>query len=130
MKGFFHRHKIDIIILATLLGVALVSLIPFLANRFSASETVVATIYRQGDKLMAVDLSKEEGEREFPIQGTKTSLVVGVRKNAIKIIDSGCPSQYCVHMGYVDKPGLPIVCAYNGISIVLEGGDPYSVVIG
>ncbi|MCR5491939.1 MAG: NusG domain II-containing protein [Bacilli bacterium] len=130
MKEFLKRHKTDLIILGAVLAVALAALVPFLAYRLSNRDGLIASIYRQGELIMRLDLEKEGEERTFEIEGTRSKMEIAVKKNAIKVAHSDCPSQYCVHMDYVSKPGLPIVCAYNGVSIILEGGDSSTVYVG
>ena len=124
------HHKKDAWLLGILLGLALLALIPFFVLTSLSSGPLCASIYRTGELLQRIDLSKESEERSFIILGTHGEVEVTVKHNAIKVSHSDCPGQDCVDMGYRDKPGVPIVCAYNGISIVLEGGDKYSVTIG
>ena len=130
MKDFMKRHKTDWIVLGIVLLLVAGSLIPYFVITSMSVENLIASIYRRDELLMQLDLSKEDEERVFVIEGIHSEMEIAVKHNAIKVLHSDCPGQDCVHMGYRDKPGAPIVCAYNGVSIVLEGGDPYSVTIG
>ena len=130
MKEFAKKHKADLIIFGCLLALSLGGLIPFFIYRNSNRNGLIASIYRQGELLLKIDLAEETEERTFEIEGTKSKMEIAVKRNAIKVAHSDCPTQYCVHMDYVSSPGLPIVCAYNGVSIVLEGGDSSSIVVG
>ena len=44
---------------------------------------------------------------------------------AIAVLESNCPHQDCVHMGYVSETNHPIICAYNQVYIVIEGDSNY-----
>ena len=92
--------------------------------------SVEATIYHQGAELYDLDLSKETVERTFVVEGTHTPLTVGVKKNAIAILKSGCPNQYCVEEGWVSDPHRSLICAYNDIYIFLEGASSMDVIAG
>lgn len=89
-----------------------------------------ATIYHQATELYDLDLAKETSERTFVIEGTHTSLTIGVKKNAIAILQSGCPNQYCVEEGYVSDPHRSIICAYNDVYIFLEGVSSIDAIAG
>ncbi len=95
-----------------------------------AQTSIEATVYHKSDLLWDLDLSKETSERTFKINGTHTELTVGVKKNAIAILKSGCPNQYCVEEGYVSSPHRSIICAYNDIYIFLEGTSDIDVIAG
>ena len=130
MGAFFRKHRTDIFIFIGVLSAALLGLIPFLAMKASASGGLIASIYHQSELLMKIDLSQENEERIFEVEGTKSTMTIAVKKNAVKVAHSDCPTQYCVHMDYVSEPGLPIVCAYNGISIILEGRGDSPIYVG
>ena len=127
-KGFFSRHKHDLILIASALGACLIGVILFFAFRNNGS--AYASIYRQSELLLRIDLSKESGERDIVLDGTKTQVTFTVKQGAIKVKDSGCPSQYGVHQGFHSSSDGPIICAYNGIYVVFEGGENYSVTVG
>jgi hypothetical protein len=75
---------------------------------------------------LTVDLSKNE---IYEIEGTKGTLKAEVKDGAIAVIESNCPHQDCVNMGYVKTSNRPIICAYNQTYIVIEGTASYDVEI-
>ena len=57
------------------------------------------------------------------VKGINGYVHVHTHDGAIAITESNCPHQDCVKMGYVNTSNRPIVCAYNGVYITIEGGS-------
>jgi hypothetical protein len=127
MKNIWKKYKWDGLVLLLLLLASLISLFVVLYRPQSSS--LKASIYHHNEVVQVVDLSKENEERTFKIEGDKTSLTIGVKHNAIAILESGCPKQFCVHEGYVSEAGKPIVCAYNAIMIEIASNSSLDVEI-
>ena len=108
----------DLILILSLLLVAAVTLIVLLSR--TQKTNLVAKISVQNDVVETIDLSKNE-EADYYIDGLKGKLHIHTKDGAIAVIESNCPHQDCVHMGYVSESGRPIICAYNAVSIVIEG---------
>ena len=118
----------DIILIISLIVVTAIALVIILSTRIK--KNLVAKVYVQNEIVEVIDLSKKE-EREYEIKGLKGIVRVHTRDGAIAIIESNCPHQDCVHMGYVRETNRPIICAYNAVYIVIEGNNsPNDVVIG
>ncbi|MCR4879685.1 MAG: NusG domain II-containing protein [Bacilli bacterium] len=117
----------DIILIASLLLVAVAFLIVILATR--KSNNLVAKVYVQNKVVEVVNLSSPT-KTEFDVEGLHGTVHVSVKNGAIAITESNCPHQDCVHVGYVDETNRPIICAYNGVYIVIEGSSNTDVVIG
>ena len=88
----------------------------------------MAKVYVQDTIVETIDLSKKE-EKYYEIDGLKTKVKIHTKNGAIAIVESGCPHKDCINMGYVSQPGKPIICAYNAVSIVLEGTSQDDVVV-
>ena len=114
------RLRNDLFLIFALLLVAAISLIVVLS--YSSSKYLKATISVQNDVVEVIDLSKKE-DKEYIIHGLNGDLRVHTHDGAIAVISSNCPHQDCVHMGYVKQSNRPIICAYNGVIIVIEGGE-------
>ena len=114
----------DIILIASLLLVAVVSLIVVLSTR--QKHVTTAKVYVQNELRLTVDLSKND---EYIIEGTKGQLKVQTKDNGIAVIKSSCPHKDCVNMGYVYTTNRPIICAYNATYIVIEGISDFDVEI-
>ena len=109
----------DLILIGSLLIVAVLCLVLLLTNR--TKDNLVATISVQNDVVKTIDLSKKE-DADYYIDGVKGQLHIHTHDGAIAVLESNCPHQDCVRMGYVSESGHPIICAYNQVSIVIEGG--------
>ena len=108
----------DIILIASLLLVAAVSLVVLFLTR--NTKDFIAKIYVENNVVEKVDLSSKE-DGDYYIDGLKGKLHIRRHNHAIAVIESNCPHQDCVHMGYVKSAGTPIICAYNAVSIVIDG---------
>ena len=108
----------DLILIGSLLLVAVISLIFVLIPRNLIH--LVAKIYVQNEVVEVIDLSKRE-EKDYLVHGLNGDLHVHTQKGAIAVVQSNCPHQDCVHMGYVSDTNRPIICAYNAVCINIEG---------
>ena len=117
----------DLILVLSLLIIAVISLV--VVNVNANRTNLVATISVQNDVVEKVDLSRNE-EKDFYIKGLKGTVHVHSRDGAIAVIESNCPHQDCVKMGYVSESNHPIICAYNAVYIVIDGASNYDVELG
>ena len=111
----------DIIVICSLLLVAILSLV--LVLNFKTKKNLVAKIYVQNDVVETIDLSKKE-ENDYFVQGLNGELHIHTHNGAIAVVESNCPHQDCVKMGYVSESGRPIICAYNAVYITIDGQKP------
>ena len=114
----------DIILVASLLLVAIISLVLVLSSR--QRNITTAKVYVQNELQLTVDLAKND---EYIIEGTKGNLTVETKNGAIRVKESNCPHQDCVKMGFVNTSNRPIICTYNATYIVIEGSATYDVEI-
>ena len=112
----------DLILILSLLLVAAVALIVLLS--LNKRSNLVARISVQNEVVETIDLSKA-GDSDYYIKGTNGTLHVHTHDGAIAVVESNCPHQDCVKMGYVNTSGHPIICAYNAVTIVVEGGETF-----
>lgn len=116
-KELFKKHFFDGIVLLSLIVITIISFVLVLSFSNKSASSLKADIYRENTLLRTIDLSKVEKEESFVIEGSKGEMVISIKHNAIKVEDSSCYKKYCVHEGWVDKAGHPIICAYNSIYI-------------
>ena len=110
----------DLIVIGSLLLVAILSLV--LVFTLRTKKNLVATIYVQNEVVETIDLSKKE-EHDYLIKGINGDLHVHTHNGAIAVVQSNCPHQDCVKMGYVSETNRPIICAYNAVCISINGGS-------
>ena len=89
-----------------------------LINR--AKSHLIAQISVANKVVEKIDLSKKE-DKYYDIQGVNGKVKVHTKDGAIAIVESNCPHQDCVNMGYVSEAGRPIICAYNQVVITIVG---------
>lgn len=116
----------DLILIGSLLLVAILAVVLVFTTKKEASK---ATISVKNEVVEVIDLSKKE-EKDFYIEGSKGTLHVHTKDGAIAVLESNCPHQDCVKMGYVSDSAHPIICAYNEVVISINGDSTSDVVVG
>lgn len=116
----------DLILIGSLLVVAVISLV--LVLTLKTKKNLQAKVYVQNDVVEVIDLSKKE-EKDYYVNGLKSVVHIHTKNGGIAVVESGCPHQDCVHMGYVYETNRPIICAYNAVYIVIEGKASFDVEI-
>lgn len=126
--NFWHKYRNDILLITSLLAVAGIAIGIVLGTRKKVN--LIAKISVQNKVVETVNLSDKE-DHDYYINGLKGILHVHTHDGAIAVLESNCPHQDCVRMGYVNESNRPIICAYNAVSIVIEGnGQANDVEIG
>ena len=108
----------DLIVILSLALVAIVSLVLVLA--FRTKKDLIAKIYVQNTVVETIDLSKKE-DKDYFVHGLQGDLHVHTHDGKIAVVESNCPHQDCVKMGYVGESNRPIICAYNAVYITING---------
>ena len=117
----------DIILIVSLLLVAVITLVVVLLNRTKTN--LVAKVYVQDEIVETIDLSKNE-DADYYIDGLKGKVHIHTHDGGIAVVESNCPHQDCVHMGYVKETNRPIICAYNAVYVIIVGESINDVEIG
>lgn len=117
----------DLILIGSLLLATVVALVVVVCTRVKTN--LVAKVYVQNKVVEVIDLTKSE-ENTYKIKGLNGYVYVHTKKGAVKVSKSNCPHQDCVHMGYVTTTNRPIICAYNAVSVVIEGSTTIDAEIG
>ena len=116
----------DLILIGSLLVLAIISLVVVLTLK--TKKNLQAKVYVQNEVMEVIDLSKKE-EKDYYIQGLKGMVHIHTKNGGIAIVESNCPHQDCVNMGYVYETNRPIICAYNAVYIIIEGKANFDVEI-
>ena len=116
----------DLILIGSLLVLAVISLV--LVLTLKTKKNLVAKVYIQNEVVEVIDLSKKE-EKDYYVQGLKGTVHIHTKNGGIAIVESNCPHQDCVNMGYVYETNRPIICAYNAVYIIIEGKANFDVEI-
>ena len=116
----------DLILIGSLLVLAIISLV--LVLTLKTKKNLQAKVYVQNEVVEVIDLSKKE-EKDYYVQGLKGQVHIHTNNGGIAIVESNCPHQDCVNMGYVYETNRPIICAYNAVYIIIEGKANFDVEI-
>ena len=116
----------DLILIGSLLVLAIISLV--LVLTLKTKKNLQAKVYVQNEIVEVIDLSKKE-EKDYYVQGLKGQVHIHTKNGGIAIVESNCPHQDCVNMGYVYETNRPIICAYNAVYIIIEGKANFDVEI-
>lgn len=127
LKDKLKKHLIEVIVFASLLAISLTAVI---CLSFSKNVSSIAVIKHHNETLLKVDLSKEGEERHIEVNGDHGIVTIAFKKDYVCVENSGCPSQYCVHEGWIKAGDKPIVCAYNGISITFMEDSGGTAILG
>lgn len=117
----------DLILIGSLLIIAVTALVIILVTRTKTN--LIAKVRVQNEVVLTIDINKEN-DKHFYIDGLKGKVHIHVKDGGIAIIESNCPHQDCVNLGYVYESGKPIICAYNAVSITIEGNSNYDIEVG
>ena len=94
----------------------------FMFQQFWSFETASKLKIRQGDKVIGTyDLNQT---RELHIKGPLGESIIAVSNGQARFKQSPCPSQYCVHQGWLSRSGQVAICLPNQISLQLMGTKP------
>ena len=66
-------------------------------------------------------LSALTGTVTFDVPGAEYPITIEAEPGRIRVSHSDCPSQDCVHIGWVDRVGAQIICLPNRLVISLSG---------
>lgn len=100
------------------LAVALVFLL-----RPGDSTAVTAVITLDGAQVAQYRLDQLTGPVNLTVDQAPYPLTIEAEPGRIRIAHSDCPSQDCVHTGWVSRPGQQIICLPNRLVISLSGEE-------
>lgn len=121
----------DALVVLVILAAALASGLYFWGQSRSAGGDLTAVISQDGKVIQTVDLSAmQEGHTEITVGGAYTN-VIELERDRVCMESSDCPTQDCVHTGWITRAGQSIVCLPNHLVVELKGSSPdVDVVIG
>lgn len=100
---------------------------PYFAAK-SAGELTVSIAHRRRDRRAAGALSNYEGGT---YESRGYTLTVAVENGAVRVSESDCPNQDCVHSGAISRAGQSIVCLPARVAVTLEGAaSDYDLIAG
>ena len=106
---------------AAVVVAAAVALLLFL--RPTDGNFLSATVVLDGETIAHYDLSALSGPEELTVDGAAYPLTIQAEPGRIRIVESSCPGQDCVHTGWASRAGQQIICLPNRLVISLEGSS-------
>lgn len=86
-----------------------------------SSGPLTATILHRGQVVRTIRLDRLTEELTVPVEGTY-HLTVTLDKAGVRVSESDCPGQDCVHTGTITRAGQSIVCLPEQVVVQLSGG--------
>ena len=116
-------------IAAAVIAIAVIVAVVFYGNKtYSGELRVVVSV---GNRVVdTLPLSDEESTHTYCHNGY--TLLVSMDGSGVRVEQSDCPSQDCVHTGTITRAGQSIVCLPAQIVVHLEGAseDAPDVIVG
>lgn len=123
MKKPFSLSKTPFDVYAFAILIILTSLIVVWTNIYNRPlGALYANVYIESNQVdslsLAVDQEVTYFQDEYPVLLGDITLEIASRR--VRIKDEVSPLHYCSLQGWIDQPGLPIVCAPNQFLVVIE----------
>ena len=106
-------------LLALLVAAAAVALLFFL--RPAESNFLTASIVLDGETIGTYDLTGLTEPVTLTVDQADYPLTIRLEPGRVCIGESACPSQDCVHTGWISRAGEQIICLPNRLVISLTG---------
>ena len=119
--------KWDALVVLVVLALAgLLAARPFFAAKTAGELTVEVTV--DGETVERCALSAYTGGT---YESRGYTLTVAAENGAVRVSESDCPNQDCVHSGAISRAGQSVVCLPARIAVTLEGAaSDYDLIAG
>ena len=114
----------DLFAIALVVFIALGTVFAFLPKG-AVSENCVAQIYMDSALIRELPL---DADISLDIEGEYRNTII-VENGSIRISESNCPGEDCVHSGSISSPGRSIVCLPNRLEIRVSGASDVDFVV-
>ena len=114
----------DLFAVALVVFIAIGTVLAFLPGRV-ADENSIAQIYMDSALIRELPL---DVDTSVTIEGDYSNTVT-VENGRIRISQSNCPGEDCVHSGAISAPGRSIVCLPNRVEIRVTGASDVDFVV-
>lgn len=85
---------------------------------------LTARVVVDGDLVASYELSALTQPDTLTLDGVSYPLTIELAPGRVRIAESCCPNQDCVHTGWVQQAGGQIICLPNHLVISLTGEEP------
>ncbi|MCK8826063.1 NusG domain II-containing protein [Fuchsiella alkaliacetigena] len=114
--------KKDMIIIGLIFALALFSLFIF---RFEEEEGSVqrAVIKLDGEIIEEIKMDDLEKEKKIYIEGPIGESIIQLKEGKVRMLESVCPNDICVHTNWISRPRQTIACLPNKILVRIIAAD-------
>lgn len=114
------------------LAVVACAVVLLILLRPASGTSVTAVVTLDGEISAQYRLDRLEEPVSLPLDDAPYPLTIRVEPGRICIEHNQCPTQDCVHTGWISRPGQQIICLPNRlvISLVGAGADDFDAVTG
>lgn len=129
MVAWQHKkaRKGDLVVVAAVLLLAGM-LTLFLLPR--QEQALSVQVVQDGKVLLSCPLDRLEEPTLYRVEG-EFPLVLELSKQGVRVIETSCPGEDCLHTGTVSDAGRQIICLPNRLIVKLQGTVPgYDAVTG
>ena len=92
------------------------------AFRPKSGNFLTARIVLDNELVAELPLSALSETVTLDVPGARYPITVEAEQGRVRVSHSECPSQDCVHTGWVSRPGGQIICLPNRLVITVTGG--------
>ena len=92
------------------------------AFRPKSGNFLTARIVLDNELVAELPLSALTQSVTLDVPGARYPITVEAEHGRVRVSHSDCPSQDCVHTGWVSRPGGQIICLPNRLVITVTGG--------
>ncbi len=113
-----HLHKISLYDIS-LIGAMIVLPILSLSAAWHQDQGNKEAVVYHGDRLLEVQSLNQD--RIISISDKNVEMAIKIEKGRVRVLESDCPKNICVHMNWISDVGQTIVCVPNKILIEIRG---------
>lgn len=115
-KRFYRLNTADILLAVIVIVLSVAPLFSF--NKTTHSGVKTADIYCDNKLVKQLNMDKDT---VFALKNMK----IEIKSGRIRIAESDCPRQICVHAGWIENPAQTLVCVPNKVLVEITGdGKP------
>jgi hypothetical protein len=118
-RDFYRPSRADVVLIVVVLAVSTFSIIRVAQGRRSDPAGPTAAVVKSGDDEIArLDLGLDT-VYDLADEGMRLE----VKGGRVRVLESDCPQQICVHSGWIERPGQVVACVPNRVIVTVESED-------
>ena len=85
-----------------------------------SGQVLTAQVVLDGELILSCRLDDLDEPMYFPVEGTYP-LTLELSREGVRVVETTCPGQDCLHMGTISAAGRQIICLPNRLVVTLLG---------